>query len=169
MRVVITGHTGGLGLAFFNFFKQRGDEVIGASRSNGYTLPDNIEQVAALAEVSDLFINNAYSGTSQTKLLSMIYSKTWIISSGSMASDYPKKEFIDYSLAKKSLEIEHRRLKKNSPYPMLLLKMGFLENWKEYDSIPYSQIVNAVDYWLKNPRASVIEFDNVNYDRGLTK
>jgi hypothetical protein len=86
-----------------------------------------------------------------------------------MAADYPKKEFLDYSVAKKALEVEHKRLKKNSPYPMLLLKMGFLENWTEYDSIPYSQIVNAVDFWLKNPRASIIEFDNVNYNNGLTK
>lgn len=169
MQVVITGHTGGLGLAFFNYFTSRGDEVIGLSRSNGYVLPDNIDQVAEIAKESDLFINNAYNGTSQTKLISMLYSKTMIISSGSMAADYPKKEFLDYSIAKKTLEIEHKRLKKNSPYPMLLLKMGFLENWKEYDSIPYQQVVNAVDFWLKNPRASIIEFDNVNYDNGLTK
>ena len=169
MRVAITGHTGGLGLAFFNYFTSRGDEVIGLSRSNGYALPGNIETVAEIAASCDLFINNAYSGISQVTLLSMLQSKTMIISSGSMAADYPKKEFLDYSIAKKALEMEHKRLKKNSPYPMLLLKMGFLENWLEYDSIPYSQIVNAVDFWLNNPRASIIEFDNVNYNNGLTK
>jgi hypothetical protein len=169
MRVVITGHTSGLGLAFFNYFTSRGDTVIGLSRSNGYELPGNIELVAEVAASSDLFINNAYNGLSQLTLLSMLHSKTMIISSGSMAADYPKKEFLDYSVAKKALEVEHKRLKKNSPYPMLLLKMGFLENWTEYDSIPYSQIVNAVDFWLKNPRASIIEFDNVNYNNGLTK
>ena len=169
MRVVITGHTGGLGLAFFNYFTQRGDEVIGLSRSNGYTLPNDINKVINIAETADLFINNAYQALSQTRLLSNLYNKTSIISCGSIAADYPKPEFLDYSIAKKALEVEHKRLKKISPFPMLLLKMGFLENWKQYDSIPYQQIVNAVDFWLANPRASIIEFDNVNYNKGLTK
>ncbi len=169
MRVVITGHTGGLGLAFFNFFKQRGDEVIGASRSNGYALPDKLEEVIKLAEESNLFVNNAHVGLIQVKLLSRLSNKVSVISCGSMAADYQNKEFLHYSMAKKALELEHKQLKKNSPYPMLLLKMGFLENWKEYDSIPYSQIVNAVDFWLKNPRASIIEFDNIKYDQKFTK
>ncbi len=169
MRVVITGHTGGLGLAFFNYFAERGDTVIGLARSNGYTLPEKIDQVVEIAESADLFINNAYFGMSQVKLLSKLANKISTISCGSMAADYPKKEYMDYAVAKKALEIEHRRLKKNSPYPMLLLKMGFLENWLEYDSIPYSQVVDAVDFWLRSPRASVIEFDNINYDQGLTK
>ena len=169
MRVVITGHTGGLGLAFFNYFKQRGDDVVGLSRSNGYTLPDKFEEVIQIAQESDLFVNNAYQNLVQTKLLYRLFDKTSIISCGSIAADYPKPEFLDYSLAKKALELEHKRLKKISPYPMLLLKMGFLENWKQYDSIPYQQIVNAVDFWLENPRASIIEFDNVNYNKGLTK
>lgn len=169
MRVVITGHTGGLGLAFFNYFTERGDEVIGLSRSNGYTLPDKIDQVVEVAETSDLFVNNAHAGLSQIKLLSKLSNKVPIISCGSMAADYRNKEFIHYSMAKKALELEHKQLKKNSPYPMLLLKMGFLENWLEYDSIPYNQVINAVDFWLKNPRASIIEFDNVNYDNGFTK
>ena len=169
MRVVITGHTGGLGLAFFNFFKERGDEVLGASRSNGYTLPDKFEEVLLLAETADLFVNNVHYKDIQKSFLTRLYDKVPIITCGSIAADYPKPEFLDYSIAKKVIELEHRKLKKNSPFPMLLLKMGFLENWKEYNSIPYGQILNAVDFWLKNPRASMIEFDNVNYSNGLTK
>ena len=169
MRVVITGHTGGLGLAFFNYFIQRGDDVVGLSRSNGYSLPDKLEEVIKVAEGADLFVNNAHVGLTQIKLLSRLCNTVPIISCGSMAADYKNKDFIHYSMAKKALELEHKQLKKNSPHPMLLLKMGFLENWKEYESIPYSQIVNAVDFWLKNPRASIIEFDNINYDRGFTK
>jgi hypothetical protein len=169
MRVVITGHTGGLGLAFFNYFTSRGDEVIGVSRSNGYSLPEKFEEVVALAESADLFINNAHYKNIQTTFLTRLYNKTSIISSGSIAADYFKQEILDYSIAKKALEIEHKKLKKNSPFPMLLLKMGFLEDWKEYDSIPYSQIINAVDFWLKTPRASMIEFDNINYNNRFTK
>lgn len=169
MRVVITGHTGGLGLAFFNYFIQTGHDVVGVSRSNGYTLPENFEKVVQLAETADLFINNLHLQTIQYNFLKRLYNKTSVVTCGSMAADYLTADIIQYATAKKLIEIEHKKLKKNSPYPMLLLKMGFLENWTQYDSIPYQQIVNAVDFWLKNPRASIIEFDNVNYDRGLTK
>jgi NADP-dependent 3-hydroxy acid dehydrogenase YdfG len=169
MRVVITGHTGGLGLAFFNYFTSRGDEVIGVSRSNGYSLPEKFEEVVALAESADLFVNNLHLHNLQYELLKRLHNKTLIITCGSMAADYPSPEIIMYSASKKLLEMEHKKLKKKSHLPMLLLKMGYLENWTEYNSIPYSQIVNAVDFWLKNPRASIIEFDNVNYENKFTK
>jgi NADP-dependent 3-hydroxy acid dehydrogenase YdfG len=169
MRVVITGHTGGLGLAFFNYFTSRGDDVIGVSRSNGYSLPEKFEEVVALAESADLFVNNLHLHKFQYLFLTRLYNKIPIITCGSMAADYPSAEIIQYSAAKKLIENEHKKLKKNAPFPMLLLKMGFLENWKEYDSIPYSQIINAVDFWLGNPRASMIEFDNINYNNRFTK
>ena len=169
MRVVITGHTGGLGLAFFNYLTQSGHEVVGVSRSTGYVLPDKLEEVIILAEGADLFINNFHLDKLQCLFLQRLYNKTSIITCGSMAADYPSPDIIQYSMSKKAVELEHKKLKKNSPYPMLLLKMGFLENWTQYDSIPYQQIVNAVDFWIKNPRASLIEFDNVNYAGGLTR
>lgn len=169
MRVIITGHTGGLGLAFFNYFTERGDEVIGASRSNGYTMPDKFDQVLDLTHGADLFVNNLHYKNIQTSFVTSLYNKLPIISCGSMAADYSKTEFIDYSISKKQLEIEHKKFKKISPFPMLLLKMGFLENWKEYDSIPYQQIINSVGFWLENPRASIIEFDNINYHKKFTK
>lgn len=169
MRVVITGHTGGLGLAFFNYFTQSGHEVVGVSKSNGYTLPEKFEEVVELAESADLFINNLHLQTIQYDFLKRLYNKTSVVTCGSMAADYLTADIIQYATAKKLIELEHKKLKKNSPYPMLLLKMGFLENWTQYDSIPYQQIVNAVDFWLKNPRASLIEFDNINYNGGLTK
>ncbi len=169
MRVVITGHTGGLGLAFFNYFTQSGHEVVGVSRSNGYLLPDKLKEVILLAEGADLFINNFHLDKLQCLFLQKLYNKTSIITCGSMAADYPSPEIIQYAMSKRAIELEHKRLKKNAPYPMLLLKMGFLENWTQYDSIPYQQIINAVDFWIKNPRASLIEFDNINYAKGLTK
>lgn len=168
MRVVITGHTGGLGLAFFNFFKQRGDEVIGASRSNGYALPDKLEEVIKLAEESDLFVNNLHFRLIQSDFINRLSAKVPIITCGSMAGDYPSKISL-YSRDKESIHQTHRTHKKKGHLPMLLLKMGYLENFKQYDSIPYSQIINAVDFWLKNPRCSEIEFDNVNYQNSFTK
>lgn len=169
MRVVITGHTGGLGFAFFNYLTQSGHEVVGVSRSNGYNLPEKFEEVVNLAETADLFINNLHIHTIQYDFLKRLHNKTSIITCGSMAADYLNPDIIRYATAKKLIEIEHKKLKKESQFPMLLLKMGFLENWTQYDSIPYQQVVSAVDFWIKNPRASLIEFDNVNYNNGFTK
>ena len=166
MRIIaITGHTGGLGLALFNYFKDRGDEVIGMSRSNGYELPDRNSAVFDIARTADLFVNNAYGGQAQTEFIKLLYNKVPIISMGSMAADYPKDTA--YYRNKKLLEETHVKFKKISPLPMLLLKMGYLENWTDREGVPYQQIVNAVDFWLNNPRASIIEFDNIRYDNSF--
>ena len=62
MKVAVTGHTGGLGLAIFNYFKQQGCDVVGFSRSNGYNiaLPNIREQIVNELANVDLFVNNAY-------------------------------------------------------------------------------------------------------------
>jgi hypothetical protein len=169
MRVVITGHTGGLGLAFFNYFVKEGHDVVGVSRSNGYSLPLKFKEVVSLAEGADLFVNNLHLTIIQHEFLTRLYDKTSIITCSYMVSDYSWPQFLDYSNQKKIIESTHRTLKKKSKFPMVLLKMGFLENWPQYDFIPYQQVVNSVDFWIKNPRASVIEFDNNNYPNGFIK
>ena len=166
MRIVaITGHTGGLGLALSNYFKERGDEVIGMSRSNGYELPDRTEAVFDIARTADLFVNNAYGGQAQAELIKLLYKKVPIISSGSMATDYPKDTA--YYRNKKLLEETHKKFKKISTHPMLLLKMGYLENWEDREGVTYQQVINGIDFWLNTPRASIIEFDNIRYDNSF--
>ena len=168
MRVVITGHTGGLGLAFFNYFTERGDEVVGLSRSNGYALPDKLDQIAEIASTADLFINNVHCRLTQATLIEKLYDKVSIVTSGSIAGDYPSK--IDlYSRDKEVIYKVHRTYKKKGQLPMLFLKMGYLENFTQYESIPYQQIINGLDFWLKNPRCSEIEFDNVFYQNNFVK
>jgi hypothetical protein len=46
---------------------------------------------------------------------------------------------------------------------MLLLKMGYLENYADREPVSYETIINAIDFWMQNPRVSMIEFDNINY------
>jgi hypothetical protein len=75
MKIVITGHTQGLGLAFYSYFKDH--EVIGFSRSNGYNIADPLSRSKILDELktSDIFINNAYNNydDSQLQLLKDAY------------------------------------------------------------------------------------------------
>ena len=77
MKVLITGHTSGVGEATFELLKMFGHDVVGISRKNGYDIND-IEKVfdKIKAEDPDVFINNAYSRESQTKLLKKVY-KLW--------------------------------------------------------------------------------------------
>jgi short-subunit dehydrogenase len=66
MNIAITGHTSGIGLAFYNKFIQLGHTVSGFSRSNGYDI-----STISSSEFSqyDLFVNNAYHPIGQNRLL----------------------------------------------------------------------------------------------------
>jgi nucleoside-diphosphate-sugar epimerase len=69
MKIAITGHTQGIGQALATVFQQYGHEIIGYSRSNGYNISDPQARQRMLLEDVDVFINNAYHPTGQTKLL----------------------------------------------------------------------------------------------------
>lgn len=73
MNVAITGHTSGLGLAFFNYFKDKDYRVIGFSRSNGFDISKKDHRSRILEELDhvDIFVNNAYctADNSQLELL----------------------------------------------------------------------------------------------------
>jgi hypothetical protein len=75
MKIAITGHTNGIGQAFFNYFQNH--DIIGFSRSNGYNIADPASRSAILEQIADadMFVNNAYSNfnNSQLKLLTDVY------------------------------------------------------------------------------------------------
>jgi hypothetical protein len=75
MKIAITGHTNGIGQAFFNYFQDH--DIIGFSRSNGYNIADPASRSAILEQIADadMFVNNAYSNfnNSQLKLLTDVY------------------------------------------------------------------------------------------------
>lgn len=163
MKIALTGHTRGLGLAFFNYFLERDHTVVGISRTSGYDLTNNIEEITNLIKSCDLFINNAHVGTSQAILIEKLYNTIPIITIGSIASDYVYTGDL-YRIEKLVIETTHKKFKKITNYPMLLLKPGFLENFTDKQSIPYQQIINSIEFWLNNPRVSLIELDNIHYD-----
>lgn len=74
MKVVITGHTSGIGSCLFRHYVSNGHEVIGYSRSTGSDI-ENSDVRKIIVEQStdaDIFINNAYSPTGQTLLLEQL-------------------------------------------------------------------------------------------------
>lgn len=71
MKIIITGHTRGLGKSLADEFKKHGHEVIGFSKSNGkdISLEDVRNEVIDHLKDCDVFINNAYDPIGQTLLL----------------------------------------------------------------------------------------------------
>ncbi len=76
MKVVVTGHTSGIGSALFKLLESQGYSVIGLSRSNGYNIGD-VDKVAnkIISEDPDVFVNNAYLKDSQTEVLKKVYNE----------------------------------------------------------------------------------------------
>ncbi len=111
MKILITGHTSGVGAATLKILKNMGYSVIGISRSNGYDIRDteNIFK-KIMAEDPDVFINNAYLKDSQTTILKRVYEK-WklkeklIVNICSVASLIPESHedyLMDYAKDKRS-------------------------------------------------------------------
>ncbi len=71
MKIAITGHTKGIGQALYHELVQKGHDVYGYSRSNGYDICKEIDIDRILMETNDfdVFINNAYYPNSQLYLL----------------------------------------------------------------------------------------------------
>lgn len=160
MKIVITGHTSGLGKAIYDHYKHD-HTVIGLSRSNGYDIRSN-DAIVNVASTADIFFNNAYCGVEQANLIDDLLDKTMIVTSGSMGADYAH---IDntYFRDKHAIEQQHKLAKKVSQLPMLLLKMGYLENYVDKKPVAYSTVLRAIDLWIQEPRISMIEFENINY------
>ena len=160
MKVAITGHTNGLGKAIYNHFVSLGHEVIGLSRSNGFSIPEKTDEIVKIAKSCDLFFNNAHVGTTQSDFIKKLFRDTMIVTSGSMGADYWETGD-QYYIDKFNIEKTHKVCKEFTKNSMLLLKMGYLENYTDRISISYIQIISAIDFWLQNPRISMIEFNNI--------
>jgi short-subunit dehydrogenase len=76
-RIAITGHTKGIGEQLWNRLEDRGFELKGFSRSNGYNLLKTSTCKKVVREVkewnADVFINNAYVPDNQVRLLYLMY------------------------------------------------------------------------------------------------
>lgn len=104
-KVIITGHTKGLGKEIYEYFIEKGYSVFGYSRTNGHniSLEKNRLKIIDLLKDADIFVNNAYDREnqnfdSQLELLKKA-SSVWknlnktIINISSFASDYYLSKF----------------------------------------------------------------------------
>lgn len=71
MKIIVTGHTSGLGLAIFNFFQQQEHHVIGFSKSTGFDISKqkDREKIVDAANNADMFVNNAYNNYDDSQFI----------------------------------------------------------------------------------------------------
>jgi len=168
MKIVITGHTQGIGRALYENFKDH--EVIGLSRSNGHDIDQNFDLVVEAAKGCDLFINNAYRDGQQLKLLQALKNHVGkMIVMGSVSRFYPELIPTNYVHDKQALA-EACRLISIDPngIDILHLDLSFIEQtdidrrdptaFTSDNFINYNEIVNAVNFWLDNPKIRQMEF-----------
>jgi hypothetical protein len=169
MKVVITGHTYGIGKALYDSFKSAEWEVVGLSRSNGYDIDADFDQVVEVATGADLFINNAYRDKQQTKLVHALKNKVKkMIVMGSVSRLYPELIHTDYVQDKQELA-EACRLISIDPasIDILHLDLSFIEQPIPNDDptaftsdyvIKFDEILSAIDFWTANPKIRQMEF-----------
>ena len=163
MKVAITGHTRGIGAAIASRF----DDVVGFSKTTGYDLSDNkvIKQIVEEAQDCDIFINNAYYGDAQAKLLYKMYER-WqhtpklIINIGAVSSDTHTnftrvgyvKFWTDYTSYKKQLDFASLQLsdmrKNQDMCRVTMLKGGFV---KTDTTSPFIALMPDVEKVMMDP------------------
>lgn len=163
MKVAITGHTGGLGLAFFNYFVQKNYQVVGFSRSNGYDISkqESRNKILDIVKDFDFFINNAFNNwdDSQFLMLSLIYdlwkdqNKTII----NISSRYTKDNNI---YCKVKLALDDYCHSKSYGYPKIInLKPGLVDTNRviniKREKIQVEEVVKVLDFALANNIQSV--------------
>lgn len=125
MKILITGHTKGIGKALADSFTDDGNSVYGFSRSNGYDIgkEQTINKILEDIELYDIFINNAYHHTGQTILLNKVIDR-WQgtdkmvvnISSKMSYLDSERSDHKDYILEKqKQNQIVKQNIFKGTP------------------------------------------------------
>lgn len=167
MKVAITGHTQGLGKKLYEYFIERGDEVIGISRTTGYDISKDIDKIVEISSSCDLFINNTYKENYQLEILKKIENNVKnIIVCGSTSRMYTEIITSDYAKHKQKLAEACRLISIKPKGPNVLhLDMSYIFNPEsdlQSDDDTYyhttDDVVKCVEFWLENPRIRQIEF-----------
>ena len=170
-KIVITGHTKGIGKAIFDKFTEVScHEIIGMSRSNGYDIEKDFDKIVQEATGADFFVNNAYRDGQQLKLFHALKDKVnMMVVMGSVSRHYPELIPTDYVHDKQALA-EACRLESINPngIPILHLDLSFIEGTEiqgddttaflsDYNT-PLNDIVDTIMFWAQKPTKRQIEF-----------
>jgi len=74
-KIAVIGHTRGIGKAIADLYRNRNYQVVGLSRTNGYDLINNQEEIMEKIQDCGLVVLNAHAGRGQLNLLKRIYGR----------------------------------------------------------------------------------------------
>lgn len=137
MKIAITGHTSGIGLATANLMESLGHDVEGFSRHNGwdFTQPECRDDfITELKNGYDCFVNNAYphkhyqsmEGFFQVELLNrawLLWEKMEnkkIVVIGSSKADDLKSYYHPFSVHKKAIDLTCQQLRNTRAWPQII-------------------------------------------------
>jgi nucleoside-diphosphate-sugar epimerase len=164
MKIAITGHTSGIGLALFEHFQSAGHTCVGFSRSTGYDISKSVDRGRILLESldSDVFINNAYNNWDDSQYLMLEKVAThWqgrdklIINSASKITDYerPKYAFLQQYRDTKILLDKFTKMHQGLPY-ISNLRFGWVDTPRVVNSpeekMSVENVIKVVDFVIQN-------------------
>lgn len=170
-KIVITGHTSGIGKAIYDKFNEIScREIVGMSRSNGYDIEKDFDKIVEEATGAEFFINNAYRDEQQLKLFHALKDKVdMMVVMGSVSRHYPELIPTDYVHDKQALA-EACRLESINPngIPILHLDLSFIEGTTVSENDPTAfisdyntsleDIVDTIIFWAQKPSIRQVEF-----------
>lgn len=172
MKIGITGHTQGLGLAITQQMTALGHEVIGFSRTNGYDISDDatLDRIVSECTECDVFINNAVYEYAQTKLLYKLHN-SWegkdrqIVNIGSKITMlWVKDHHLDlmYRNHKKSLDDACEFLNNRCDLPkVMLVKIPRIDTQRvqhmQKEKLPPSVVADLIIYCILHPKITISE------------
>lgn len=135
MKIAITGHSAGIGKSFATYLHERGHQIVGLSRRNGFNIKSMDKAARQIAD-SDLFINNAQSGYSQTDLLYEVWHMwegqqgKWIWNIGTLMTEFTNipelpgqspRHLMEYKNQKFALETATQMLQTSCIWPKIVI------------------------------------------------
>lgn len=165
MKIVITGHTSGLGKAIYDRFEKK-HQVVGLSRSTGHDLSSNIRPF--LIDDFDIYVNNAYYNYSQTDLLYRLFDRNkyrdcTIINIGSVSADGNKDTVNEYAVHKAALEKACTQLQLiDSDCRVIHLKLGRMntpmtEDRNMYPRMNTEYVAETIEWMINQPSNILIK------------
>lgn len=140
MKVALTGHTGAIGSEICKLL----DDVQGFSRSNGYDILTDIDQIIMEVADCDVFINLANADFAATKLLIDLYDdwkleRKQIINIGSVIADYydMRDDLAEYAAQKAALKQVAKMLShQDTPCEVKYVAFGYIDTPRMREKYP---------------------------------